>query len=108
MKEDKKIFIIIPKNKVGGAEKVMIALANEFARYNLKIFFITLSKTKNIKFEKRINLIRLNSNRSLSSIFKLTKLINKIKPQICFSTISHTNIILFFALKISHHKCDFF
>ncbi len=108
MKEYKKIFIIIPKYKVGGAEKVMIALANELARYNLKIFFITLSKTKNIKFKRKINFIRLSSNRSLSSIFKLTKLINKIKPQICFSTISHTNIILFFALKISSHKCNFF
>lgn len=108
MKMNKKIFIIIPKYKIGGAEKVMIALADELARYNLKIFFITLTKTKNIQFKNKINLIRLNSNRSITSVFKLTKLINKIKPQICLSTISHTNIILFFALKISHHKCNFF
>lgn len=108
MKTVKKIFIIIPKYKIGGAEKVMIALANELAKYDLKIFFITLSKSKNIQFKKKINFIRLNSNRSITSVFKLTKLINKIKPQICFSTISHTNIILFFALKISRHKCNFF
>ena len=34
----KKIFIVIPKFKIGGAEKVMIHIANELTKYDLKIF----------------------------------------------------------------------
>ena len=33
--KQKKIFIIVPKYKVGGAERVMVSIANELIKYNL-------------------------------------------------------------------------
>ena len=44
----KKIFIIIPKFKIGGAEKVMINIANELSKYDLQIYFITLQNLKKL------------------------------------------------------------
>jgi|TARA_B110000037_G_C17121658_1_gene506121 glycosyltransferase involved in cell wall biosynthesis len=104
----KKILFIIPKNKVGGAENVMLSLANEFSKSNLKIYFVILTETKKIKLNKKITLIYLNSHRVIESILKIKDLINRIKPEICFSTISHTNIALHFASKLSSHKCKIF
>lgn len=105
MKLRKKIFIIIPKYKIGGAEKVMVALANELSKFNIEIFFIVLTKSRKIKLNKKIKLINFSSTRVIYSIFMLKKLIDKIKPEICLSTISHTNLILFFASKFSKHNC---
>ena len=108
MNINKKIIFVIPKYKVGGAENVMITLANELSQYDIKIFFVILSQSKKIKLNRKINLINLDSKRVINSIFKLNKLINTIKPEICFSTISHTNIALFLASKFSKHKCKIF
>ena len=108
MNINKKIIFVIPKYKVGGAENVMIALANELSKYDIKIFFVILSQSNKIKLNGKINLINLNSKRVINSIYKLNTLINTIKPEVCFSTISHTNIALFLASKISKHKCKIF
>ncbi len=104
----KKIFIIVPKFKIGGAEKVMINIANELAKYNLKIFFIILTKSRKITLNKNINQICLQSSKVFYSIFKLKDLINQFKPDLCFSTISHTNIALFIASKFAKHDCKIF
>ena len=104
----KKIFIIIPKFKIGGAEKVMINIANELSKYNLQIYFITLTKSEKIILNKKIIQICLNSNKVLFSILKIRNLINKLKPDVCFSTISHTNVALFIASKLARYKCKIF
>ena len=106
--EKKKIFIIIPKFKIGGAEKVMINIANELSKYDLQIYFITLSKSKKIILNKKIIQIYLDSNKAFLSILKVRNLINKLKPDVCFSTISHTNVALFVASKLARHKCKIF
>lgn len=104
----KKIFIVIPKFKIGGAEKVMIHIANELTKYDLKIFLIVLTKSKKINLNKSISQIHLRSIKVFHSIFKLRDLIDEFKPDLCFSTISHTNIALFIASKFAKHDCKIF
>ena len=104
----KKIFIVIPKFKIGGAEKVMIHIANELSKYDLKIFLIVLTKSKKINLNKSISQIHLRSIKVFHSIFKLRDLIDEFKPDLCFSTISHTNIALFIASKFAKHDCKIF
>ena len=104
----KKIFIVIPKYKIGGAEKVMANLANELIKYDLEIFFITLTKSNKIILAKNIHLINLKSDKVFNSIMKLKNLINELEPDLCFSTISHTNIALFIASKLAKHNCKIF
>lgn len=108
MNERKKIFIVIPKYKIGGAERVMIGIANQLAKYNLKVFLITLVKTEKFLLSKNIKLINLDRKKVIYSIFQLKDVIDKFKPDICLSTISHTNIALYFASKLTKHKSRIF
>ena len=108
MNERKKIFIVIPKYKIGGAERVMIGIANQLAKYNLKVFLITLVKTEKFLLSKNIKLINLDTKKVIYSILKLKEVIDKFKPDICLSTISHTNIALYFASKLTLHKSRIF
>ena len=105
MKKRKKVFIIIPKYKIGGAERVMISIANQLTKYNLKVHLITLVKSEKFSLNKNINLINLEASKVMYSIFKLKKLIDQLKPDVCLSTISHTNIALYIASKLTKHKC---
>ena len=86
----------------------MINIANELSKYDLQIYFITLSKSKKIILNKKIIQIYLDSNKAFLSILKVRNLINKLKPDVCFSTISHTNVALFVASKLARHKCKIF
>jgi glycosyltransferase involved in cell wall biosynthesis len=108
MIEQNKIFIIVPKYKIGGAERVMVSIANELIKYNLKVIFITLTKSNKFILNKKIQLINLESKKVINSVFKLKNMINKHKPDVCFSTISHTNIALYLASKLSKHKSQIF
>ena len=108
MKKKKKIFIIIPKYKIGGAEKVMVGIANELTKHNFKVFLIILVRSERLSLNKNIKLINFGTKKVLGSILKLKKIIDKFKPEVCLSTISHTNIALFIASKLTNHKCKIF
>lgn len=108
MNKKKKIFIIIPKYKIGGAERVMIGIANQLAKYDFKVFLITLVKTEKFLLSKNIKLINLDKKKVIYSIFQLKKVIDKYEPDICLSTISHTNIALYIASKLTKHKSIIF
>ena len=104
----KKIFIVIPKYKIGGAEKVMVGIANELTKYNFKVYLITLVKSEKFPLNKNIKVINFGTKKVLKSILKLKIIIDKFKPEVCLSTISHTNIALFIASKLTSHKCKIF
>ena len=50
----------------------------------------------------------LDQDKVFHTIFKLRDLIDEFKPDLCFSTISHTNIALFIASKFAKHNCKIF
>ena len=108
MKKRKKIFIIIPKYKIGGAERVMIGIANKLTKYYFKVYLITLVKSEKFSLNKNIKLVNLDTTKVIYSILKLKKLIDRLKPDVCLSTISHTNIALYIASKLTKHKCRIF
>ena len=86
----------------------MINIANQLTKHNFKVFFITLVKSERFFLNKNIELINFNKKKVLGSILRLKKIIDKLKPDVCFSTISHTNIALYIASKLSFHKCRIF
>ena len=104
----KKIFIILPKYKIGGAERVMEILANQLALYNLDIYFVILTRSNQLNLNKKINLINLNSKSVIRSILRLKGLIDEFKPDVCLATISHTNIALYFASILAKHNSKIF
>ena len=101
-----KIYIFHPYSSIGGADTSISRLINNLNKDIYKIDFITLGKT-NLKLNKeaknRIKIIKINSNRTILSIFKIRKYLNndkikKYKKYIFFSNQNFANIISFFIL----------
>ena len=90
------IVFIVPDLSYGGAQKTFCNIVNQLVmlRNDIKITLISLNKSKNFKnIFDAVNLVELQSSRSLFSSIKLIKYINKNKPKHIFSTTVHVNIL---------------
>ena len=85
----------------------MIGIANKLTKYYFKVYLITLVKSEKFSLNKNIKLVNLDTTKVIYSILKLKKLIDRLKPDVCLSTISHTNIALYIASKLTKHKVNF-
>jgi glycosyltransferase involved in cell wall biosynthesis len=101
-----KIYIFHPYSHIGGADTSISRLINNLDKGIYKIDFITLGKVNlklNKKVKTKINIIKINSSRTILSIFKIRKYlhkdkINKYKKYIFISNQNFANIISFFIL----------
>jgi glycosyltransferase involved in cell wall biosynthesis len=101
-----KIYIFHPYSSIGGADTSISRLINNLDKNIYKIDFITLGKANlklNKKVKNKIKIIKINSSRTVLSIFKIRKYlhkdkINKYKKYIFISNQNFANIISFFIL----------
>ena len=95
----KSILFFIPKLETGGAENLIIKLANYLSKKNYDISVITITKGKH-RFDllnDNIKIIELNYSRTLFSFFKIINIIYSYKNVIIFSILRHLNILILFA-----------
>jgi glycosyltransferase involved in cell wall biosynthesis len=94
----KKIFFVTPSLAIGGAERVMIWVANKLINDHEIQFIVIYDTEKNYltELDKRIKIIYVNSNSVKKSIYKLYKLIYCHKNDVFFSGQMHMNLILLF------------
>ncbi|WP_347068283.1 glycosyltransferase family 4 protein [Flavobacterium sp. WV_118_3] len=104
----KKVFLIIPTLRQGGAERVMSELANDWVYKNCEVNLILLNSDRDIfyKIDERVNIIPLEfvyTNRmdyvlnQVKIFFKLRKLIIEKKPDFLLSFMTKYNILSIFA-----------
>ena len=98
MKIRKKILMILPNLKIGGAEKISITVLNNLPNNLFKKYLIVFSKKgKNIKnLNKNINIINLDNPRLSNNIFKIIMIIFRKDFDVIFSSFYHINIFLGF------------
>jgi len=92
----KKVLFVMHELRLGGAERVMVNLANNFEDENTEVHFcifrnrgqLISSLAPNIEFHC------LNSSRVLTGTYSLAKLILKIQPDLILSSITHVNLLL--------------
>ena len=103
-----KIAFIIPSFEGGGAERVMINLANGFASKGIEVYLAVLNHHGVYQKEVSDNLqiIDINSNRAIFSFNAMKSFINKKTPQIVYSTIAHINILLLI-IKLLNRRNDY-
>jgi glycosyltransferase involved in cell wall biosynthesis len=103
-----KIAFIIPSFDGGGAERVMVNLANGFASQGSTVYLIVFNNNGVYKKElsDKIQIIDINTDRALFSYFAIKAVIKKENFQILFSTIGHVNILLII-LKLLNKKNGF-
>ena len=98
-----KIALFLPSLEGGGAERVAVNLANEFARRCVNVDLVLVSKVGSYLREvlNEVNIIDLRASRVSFSIFSLVRYIQKEKPDVVLSTLNHANIIAIIANKIT-------
>ncbi|BCR05797.1 glycosyl transferase [Desulfuromonas versatilis] len=102
-----KISIFLPSLYGGGAERVMVNLANGLIELGYQVD-VVLAK-KDGKFfnllNSKIEIIDLRSKRTFLCLFGLIKYLKKDKPTALISGLDHANIICILAQKISRAGC---
>lgn len=91
----KKIFIFLPSVKSGGAEKILINIANNISKKKFDLLVCVLNKKGKFHklLDKSLNIIYLNKSKLIFSIIKLIYLIRKFQPKTILTTLSHSNLI---------------
>ena len=80
----------------GGAEISLIRIANYLSSKNINVTLIIAKKVEdelNI-IDESVNIVYLNSSKTIFSIFRLINSINRIKPQVALSTLPTPNFLL--------------
>ncbi|MFV8808139.1 glycosyltransferase [Aerococcus urinaeequi] len=93
-----KILIVLPSLGAGGAERVVTHLLNHFTPNKYEIYLVLLREPGEFinDIPKEIKLINLNGIRTRYVVKGLLDTINKIKPDIIFSTLRGVSVILSF------------
>jgi len=99
-----KISFFIPSMEGGGAERVILNLVNSLCEYDDVTIELVLSEAKGKymgSISKKVKIINLENNRTLTSLFSLIKYLNRNTPDILISAITHANVIAVLAKIIS-------
>lgn len=105
--ENKTILFVLHNLYGGGAEKMMVRLANQFVQMKFNVKFVLISDY-GVNFElldKKISVECLNKKRTFLSIFSLAKYFYKNNYDVAISALTHVNVVSiiasFIAFKIN-------
>ncbi|MCS0654822.1 glycosyltransferase [Cytobacillus firmus] len=92
----KKILFVAPNLHHGGAEAVLVKILNnlDLSKYEVKLALIKKEGDHLTKLSNSIDVIDLNSKKTILAVPKLIKLIAEVKPDFVFSIIGQVNLIL--------------
>jgi len=96
----KKIAFFMANLIVGGAERVTVNIIKQLDKEKFDIFLIMVSQNGILLEEipSHVKILDLNSTKTLFSIFKFRKMIQRVEPDIIYSTMIHTSIAQYIAL----------
>lgn len=99
----KRLALFIPSFSGGGAERVMITLANSFSARSMQVDLIVLSANgpyiKEVKPEVRV--VELKAARAIAGIRPLSAYLRDNKPDVLLVTMRHTAICAYFARRLA-------
>lgn len=115
-KSKPKIALACPSFSGGGAERVMVTLANKFSDYGYPVDFLVGVDKGPYKYmlDKDINKIVLTNQHSgrlkklVCALFKLRQYKNSTSADVLMSTVREFNVFIFFALSFSNRKIKVF
>ncbi len=102
----KPIVFFLPSFASGGAEKVMIGIANQFYADGLDVRFVVACGhgPAGCQLNKNIPLENLDRERLLFALPRLVRYLKRVKPAVVYSTMMHANIVTSVANLLSGQK----
>ncbi len=103
MRSNARIALFVPSLNGGGAERVMVFLANGIAERGLPVDLVTLCSEGAYRSEVSpdVNVVDLSARRMLLSIFPLFRYLRKSRPFALISALDYANIVAVCAQKLS-------
>ncbi|MDA7818282.1 glycosyltransferase [Sulfurimonas sp.] len=92
----KRIVFLVPSMRGGGSERVMSVILNYIDKSSFDPILILLQKEGEYLSDlpKDLKIVDLNVSNTRYSMFKVIKIIFRLKPDIVMSTLGHLNILL--------------
>lgn len=100
----KKIALYIPSMNGGGAERVMLTLANALAEKDKISIDLVLNRAGGVYLKDvsdKVNIVNLNTSRVIKSVIPLSKYLKQEKPDVILSAMNYVNIMTVFAKLLS-------
>lgn len=97
------IAIYLPSLRGGGAERVMVTLANGFAEYGYRVDLV-LTRAEGpflSEVSQKVRIIDLDNGRVLASLLPLARYLRRERPDAMLSALNHANIIAILARKLA-------
>ena len=94
----------------GGAEKMMVRLANAIAEqgYNIQVLLMTEGGVNKKELKSNVELVELGGSRTLSAVPRLARYLLKTKPQRVLSVLTHVNVAAILACSVSGYLSRLF
>jgi len=101
----KSIAFFMPSLAGGGAERVILTLAEEFSRYNIKVYLVLVKHQGHYisQVPKNIKIINLNTNQFYVTQ-KLSTFLKKYNPDVLLSAMDRPNIVAIWSKTLSRYK----
>lgn len=96
----RKVVLYMPSLRGGGAERAMVALANEFTRSGVTVILIVVNAGNGVyqaELSSDVEVIDLGRKRVTSSFISLARELRRIQPEAILSTLYNTNQIALLA-----------
>lgn len=92
----RKIAFILPSLRGGGAERVVLNIIRniDYSKFDINLILLKKEGPYIELLPENIEVFDLKSTRARNSILRLIKVINKIKPDVIFSTMGHINLVI--------------
>jgi glycosyltransferase involved in cell wall biosynthesis len=103
------VALYVPNLLGGGAQRVMVTLANEFSEKELNVDLVVASfKGPYCKdVSSNVQIVDLNASRAITSIPKLISYLYRVEPDVLLSTLMYANIVAAYAHAISGSESSF-
>jgi len=101
-----KIIFFLPNLTVGGAELITLNFIKKLDKNKFEVILVVISNSWDVIEELPIDIeiVRFDISRTIKSIFKISTFIKEREPDIVFTSLMHSSMVLYLALLINMKK----